>query len=112
METFAPATLESAEPIEGVHLTPVATGEEMSAHWFDIEPGAVVPEHDHPHEQFGFVHQGELTFAVGGERIVVSAGQGFAIPGGEPHRAENTGDSSVYGMDVFAPPREFEYWSE
>ncbi len=110
MDTVTPASRESAEPMEGVTLTPLATGEQMSAQWFEIAPGAVVPEHDHPHEQFGIVHQGELTFIVGGEAFPVRAGETFSIPGGEPHAAENRGETPVHGMDVFSPPREFNFW--
>lgn len=110
METFSPTNSEVAEPIDGVKLTPLATGRKMNAQWFVIEPGAVVPEHDHPHEQFGFVHEGTLTFVVDGERFDVTAGTGFQIPGGEPHAAENNGEATVRGIDIFSPPRSFEYW--
>lgn len=110
MDTVAPTTRDSAEPIEGVRLTPLSTGEQMSAQWFEIAPGAVVPEHDHPHEQFGIVYRGELTFIVDGEARSVSAGETFTIPGGEPHAAENRGETRVLGMDVFSPPREFDFW--
>ena len=100
------------EAVEHVHLAQLAAGEEMSVQHFRIEPGATVPEHDHPHEQAGFVYEGALTFLVDGEEIVVHAGDSYSIPGDEPHAAENRGDTPVQGVDIFAPPRPDPDWAE
>jgi quercetin dioxygenase-like cupin family protein len=55
---------------------------------------------------------GVLTFVVDGERIPVGAGDSFAIPGGEPHAAENAGDVPAVGLDVFSPPRDDPDWRD
>ena len=110
MEHLVSNTGDVAEPVEGVRITYLTAGDQMSAQHFEIDPGAVVPEHDHHHEQFGFVHEGELTFFVDGTELVVEAGEGFAIPGGEPHAVENTGETVVRGIDLFSPPRSDDYW--
>ncbi|MFB6075465.1 MAG: cupin domain-containing protein, partial [Haloarculaceae archaeon] len=72
---------------------------------FHIEPGARVPEHDHRHEQVGYVERGTFTFVVEGEEYTIGAGDSYQIPGGEPHAAENRTDEPVSGIDVFSPPR-------
>jgi quercetin dioxygenase-like cupin family protein len=110
------------EAVERVHLAQLAAGDEASLQHFRIEPGATVPEHDHHHEQLGFVYEGELTFLVGdahgtgegGDRreIVVGPGDSYVIPGGEPHAAENRGDVEVRGVDVFSPARPDPDWAE
>lgn len=100
------------EAVEGVFLAQLAAGDRTSVQHFRIEPGAVVPEHSHHHEQAGFVYEGELTFEVGGEELVVGAGESYVIPGDEPHGAVNRGDDPVYGIDVFSPPRENPPWAE
>jgi len=112
MERVGLSGRETVEAVENVHLTQLAVGEKTSIQGFEIEPGATVPEHEHPHEQTGFLYEGELTFVVGGSELTVRAGESFTIPGGEPHAAENRGDVVADGVDVFAPPRPDPDWAE
>jgi quercetin dioxygenase-like cupin family protein len=103
---------ETTEAVDGVHLSLLAGGDEMNVQHFEIEPGAAVPEHSHPHEQTGYITQGTLTFLVDGEEVAVGEGDSYAIPGDEPHAAENRGDVPVEGVDVFSPPRENPDWKD
>jgi quercetin dioxygenase-like cupin family protein len=112
MQSMAPADGETVEVVEGVHLTQLAAGERMSVQHFHIEPGAVVPEHSHEHEQCGYVAGGAFTFVIGGEEHVIHPGESFAIPPNEPHAAENRADTPVDGVDVFSPPRPNPDWTE
>ncbi|MFB6352793.1 MAG: cupin domain-containing protein [Halobacteriales archaeon] len=101
------------EAVEGVHLTQLAVGDRMSVQHVRIESGAVVPEHDHPHEQVGFVYGGELVFVLAdGTERVVGPGGSYRFAGGEPHAAENRGDETVRAIDVFSPPRADPDWQE
>jgi len=90
---------------DGVHLSQLVVGEHTSVQHFHIEPGAVVPEHSHHHEQAGFVASGTLTFVVDGEEHVIGAGKSYVIPGDEAHGAENRAEDPVDGVDIFSPPR-------
>lgn len=112
METDSLASHDPVEAVDGVYLAELAVGENMSVQHFEIEPGADVPEHDHHHEQAGFVYEGELTFLVDGEEFTVGAGDGYTIPGGEPHAALNEGDDVARGVDIFSPPRESPDWQD
>lgn len=103
---------ETVEPVDGVRIVPLTSGERMSVQAFAIEPGVVVPEHEHHHEQSGVVCAGELTFELAAESIAVGAGEAFHIPGGQPHAARNTGEVVVRGFDVFSPPRSPAYWED
>ena len=103
---------ESTEAVEGVHLSLLAGADEMNVQHFFIEPGAEVPEHSHDNEQTGYITQGTLTFFVDGEELDVSAGDSYAIPGDEPHAAENRGEVPVEGVDIFSPPRENPDWKD
>lgn len=104
---------ETTEAVEKVHLAQLAAGEEMGVQHFEIEPGAVVPMHDHHHEQAGFVYEGELTFlAEDGTETAVGKGDSFVLKGDEPHAAENRGTETVRGVDVFSPPRTNPDWGE
>lgn len=111
MEHVAAGERESVEAVEGVHLTQLAAGDRASIQRFRIEPGAEVPEHDHHHEQTGYVVEGTLTFLVGDEEHDVGPGDSFTIPADEPHAAVNRGDEPVVGIDTFAPPRPNPDWA-
>ncbi|HEV2126024.1 MAG TPA: cupin domain-containing protein [Chloroflexota bacterium] len=94
----------SRELFPGVRIS-VVSGEKLMLSRVELAPGSVVPEHQHPHEQFGFVMEGEATFTVGNETRQLVKGDYYAIPGGVLHRVD-VGDSGAVCMDIFSPPRE------
>ncbi|ELY71497.1 cupin domain-containing protein [Natrinema versiforme] len=110
MERVSLDDLEPAEAAEGVHLALMAGTESMNVQHFEIEPGATVDEHSHPHDQTGYITQGELAFLTEGDEIVCGPGDSYAIPGDQTHAAENRGDEPVRGVDIFSPPRENPSW--
>ncbi|ELY59732.1 cupin [Natronococcus amylolyticus DSM 10524] len=112
MERVSLSDSETSEAADGVHLAIMAGAEEMNVQHFEIEPGAAVEEHSHPHEQTGFIYEGELTFHSDGDETVCGPGDSYAIPGDQPHAAENRGDETVRGVDIFSPPRENPTWQE
>ncbi len=112
MEHLLPEEIETTEPVENVHAAYLIEGDRMSSQYFEMEPGAVIPEHDHPHEQIGFLFEGEVTISVEDGTRTVSAGDGFYFEGGESHSVENTGGTTARGVDMFSPPRPEDYWSE
>jgi quercetin dioxygenase-like cupin family protein len=113
MEHVSAEAHESVEAVDGVHLVQLAVGDRMSVQHFRIEPGAVVPQHDHPHEQVGFMYGGRLTFVLeDGTEHEVGPGDSYALAGDEPHAVENRGDEDGVGIDVFSPPRANPDWME
>ena len=112
MEVVPTDAEEATEAVPGVHLSLLAGADEMNVQHFEIEPGAEVPEHSHPHEQTGYITQGTLTFLVDGDELAVTEGDSYAIPGDEPHAAENRTDDPVRGIDVFSPPRTNPDWQD
>ena len=79
--------------------------EHMMVSLVEMQAGAVVEEHSHPHEQMGLMLEGEATFTIGGETRTVSAGQMWRIPGGVVHKVVN-GDKPGRAIDIFHPIRE------
>ena len=71
----------------------------------DLEPGAVVEEHSHPHEQVGMVLGGRATFWIGDEEKTLQAGDLYRIPGHVRHRVVAL-DAPVRALDIFFPIRE------
>ena len=112
MEIVPESERPSTEAVDGAHLKLLAGGTEANIQQFTVDPGAVVPEHSHPHEQVGYLLEGTLTFTVDGGSLLVEAGDSYVIPGGEPHSAENNGDAAAVGFDVFSPPRDDPDWNE
>jgi len=92
------------EIFPGVHIY-TASGSAMMLSLVEFDPGAVVPEHQHPHEQVGVLLEGELHFTIGGQERTLGPGEMWRIPGGVPHRAA-AGDAPVRALDVFHPVRE------
>ena len=92
------------EIFPGVHIY-TAAAEKMMLSLVEFEPGAVVKEHSHMHEQVGILLEGELTFTIGGETRTLVPGDIWRIPGGTLHRAV-AGPEPVKALDVFAPVRE------
>ena len=92
------------DPFPGVvmHTT---SGEAMTMSLVEMEPGAVIPLHDHPHEQVGRMISGQAEFVVGEERRIVGPGEMWRIPGGVPHQVTAL-EEPVVAWDVFHPIRE------
>lgn len=88
----------------GVHIH-TAAGVQMMLSYVDLEPGSVVEEHSHPHEQVGMVLEGRATFYVGDEERVLEAGDMYCIPGGVIHRVVAL-DEGAKALDIFHPVRD------
>jgi quercetin dioxygenase-like cupin family protein len=80
-------------------------GEKMLMSLVDIEPGAALPLHSHPHEQHGTIMAGVLHMTIDGETRALTAGDIYVIPGGIVHGAE-AGPEGAQVLDIFAPVRE------
>lgn len=82
----------------------VVAGANASLAVVELAPGAVVPEHQHAHEQLGICLQGSITFGVGAERRELGPGGTWRIPSNVPHDAV-AGDDGAVVVDIFAPVR-------
>ncbi|MFO0903355.1 MAG: cupin domain-containing protein [Pirellulales bacterium] len=80
-------------------------GEHLMLSYLEMEAGAEVPLHSHPHEQGGILLQGKVQLTIGDETRVVEAGSLFIIPPNVPHRAVAV-DGPAVVLDVFSPVRE------
>ncbi|MEO6810858.1 MAG: cupin domain-containing protein [Isosphaeraceae bacterium] len=70
-----------------------------------FEPGSIVPEHAHYHEQMGIMISGRLEFTIGGQTRVLGPGDIWRIPGGVPHRVVAFDEPAV-ALDCFHPIRD------
>lgn len=98
--------LSTAHPLriwEGV-LARTVDGHRLSLAVIELDPGSVVPEHNHANEQLGIVLQGALTFRVGSDVRDLGPGGTWRIPPNTPHEVR-VGPEGAVVIDVFAPVR-------
>lgn len=98
------AKIPTIEPVPGCRMrTPY--GENLMLSYLEMDAGAEVPLHHHPHEQGGILLKGRLQLTIGEETRIVEAGSLFLIPPNVPHRAVAM-DGPATVLDVFSPVRE------
>ena len=86
----------------------LATGEDTSGKYalFEalVSPGGGPPPHVHSREEEGFyVLEGEITFFVGDQRLVASAGMFANMPVGTPHSFKNESGKPARMLISVAP---------
>ena len=96
--------MRSFELADGVSAKPLF-GKTAMLNLVELEPGAVVPLHSHPHEQLGVVLRGLLVLSVDGVEHPLGPMEGYVIPGGVEHGAR-FGPEGATVLDVFQPVRE------
>ncbi len=92
------------EPVPGCRLrTP--HGENLMLSHVEMDAEAVIPLHQHPHEQGGIVLKGRLELTIGDEVRILEMGQMYIIPPNTPHKAVAK-DGPAVALDIFSPIRE------
>jgi quercetin dioxygenase-like cupin family protein len=94
------------ETVKGRHGVILQSGEKIMMMVLTVEPGVPTPPHVHPHEQVGYLLEGQGVLFSGGESVEIGAGTSFLIPPNESHNFNATGDKPAVIIDVFSPPRE------
>jgi quercetin dioxygenase-like cupin family protein len=90
--------------LEGVKLKNLVHGKRTHLTRVKLKKGAIVPEHQHPEEQTGYLISGRLRFFSGDKDTIVSVGDCWTFAGGEMHGAEALEDTVV--VECFSPLRE------
>lgn len=76
----------------------------MTVVYWNIDAGAIMPEHAHPHEQIVNVLEGEFDFTVGGEVHEAKPGFVAIVPSNVKHSGRARTECRV--LDIFYPVRE------
>ena len=69
-----------------------------------IDAGVSLPEHNHIHEQWSHLLEGEMEWNLGGEKRTMKAGETAYVPSNVPHSARALTRCKL--IDVFSPVRE------
>ena len=97
------ASLAPRELVPGHHGRFVHSEHTTHVYW-EIEEGAQLPEHSHPHEQIVNLLEGTYELIVDGESHVLEAGDVLVIPGDAVH--SGGAHTACRILDVFSPVRE------
>lgn len=95
--------------LEGVDRQNPVHGEKTHLLKFRLHKDAVIPIHDHPHEQTGYLLQGKMVMIIEGEECPLESGDSWSLRGGVPHGVKVLEECLV--LEVFSPVRE-EYFDE
>ncbi len=90
--------------LEGVSFKTLVYGNKTLLSEFRLEKGSIVPMHQHPYEQTGYMISGRMNFTIGDEKIVAGPGDSWSIPENMGHGVEVLEESIV--IEVFSPVRE------
>ena len=94
----------TTEVIKGIHLKTLVFGDKTLMTEVRLEKDAVIPPHNHSHEQTGYLVSGHLRFLVNGETIDAKPGDSWSIAGDVEHSATAIKETVV--VEVFSPVRE------
>jgi len=106
-EDYVFTSFKDRQPVEmlpGITRQMLSEGKGAMTIYLTVKKGAVMPVHDHPHEQIGYLQSGRAKFTIGDEERTIEALDGYSIPGGVPHTVTALEDCVF--VDVFSPPRD------
>lgn len=104
MNFFKESELKIRQLLKGVNLRSVS-GDKTMLTIFDFEPNAVIPSHQHPHEQITYVIKGEMEFTMDGETKVLHEGDGVIVQSNKEHGARVLSKQTKV-IDAWYPIRE------
>ena len=90
-------------PVTGITRRLLAHTDQVMLTEHELEKGAVLPEHNHPHEQLVYLISGKLLLEMGEEKIELNPGDSAAVPSNLNHKAVAL-EKSV-ALDIFSPAR-------
>lgn len=103
--SFAHAAESLWEPTDpGVKRQILAHGPELMLVRVVFEPGAIGPEHKHPHTQNSYVESGRFEITISGKTRTLGPGDSFYVPGNVLHGAKALEAGCL--IDAFNPMRE------
>jgi quercetin dioxygenase-like cupin family protein len=79
-------------------------GELITLSVVELQPGCVIPAHEHENEQVGMLISGALTFRVGEERRELGPGATWCIGAHVSHEV-TTGPRGAVVIESFSPAR-------
>ena len=92
-----------ADALEGIRRKTMLEGGRTQLVEFRLARRAVIPVHQHPQEQTGYLVSGRLILTIAGVDHAMNPGDAWTIPGGVEHGAKILKHSVA--IEVFSPVR-------
>lgn len=92
------------EVLPGIMMKAIVHGDKTLMTEFILKEGSSLPQHNHIHEQTGYMISGKMLLTIGDKTHEVTAGDSWNIPSEIPHMAEVLEDSIA--IEVFSPRRD------
>ncbi|MGD0036231.1 MAG: cupin domain-containing protein [Bacteroidota bacterium] len=90
--------------LPGVFMKALTYGDNTLLCEFQLKQGSIIPAHQHPQEQTGYLITGRLRFSHDEEDFIVEPGCSWNFKGGIVHGAEVLEDSVA--IEIFSPIRQ------
>jgi len=103
---------ETYEPEAGWQRVALAGSNKYTFEWFEKPPGHSSPMHEHENEQVCICLEGELMLHTESDTVTLEQYDSVHLDGWESHRVENVSEERAVGLDVFAPGRGFDFWTD
>lgn len=87
-----------------IRVSTLVHGDKTLMARFELQKGAVLPLHAHPHEQIGYLVSGTMTMTIDGAEYEFGPGDSWCIAGGVEHGARI--HETCLAIEVFSPVRE------
>jgi len=97
-------TMSGISPLAGFIFKEVHLDNVMLT-WVEMNPGSILPEHSHPHEQISMVVKGALELTVGGASRVLRHGDVAIVPSNVKHSGRVLEEPTV-AIDAWNPIRQ------
>ena len=95
--------LKQKEVIEG-YTARFVHSEHMTMVFWEVEAGAAIPTHSHPHEQLSQIIEGKFEMLIDGKTIILEPGSVLVIPSNIEHGGKALTACKI--TDTFTPVRE------
>lgn len=92
------------EVLPDIMMKPLVYGEKTMMTEFILKKGSDLPEHNHLHEQTGYLVSGRMLLTIDDKTFEVTSGDSWNIPADVPHRATIIEDSVA--IEIFHPRRD------
>ena len=93
-----------SKPAYGVTRRILAHSDNLMLTEHQLERGAILPDHQHTHEQLVYLLKGEITLEMGGEKVNMITGDSLVIPSNVSHKVIALTKSTA--LDIFSPARQ------
>jgi quercetin dioxygenase-like cupin family protein len=97
-------TARVTHPFPGVTRRVLANSPGVMLTEHTLEKEAVLPDHNHPHEQLVYLLSGQIVVEMAGTQLKLVQGDSFVIPPNVYHKV--TALEPSVALDIFVPARE------